>query len=176
MFILRRYELSDEQWDQIKDVFPVSDSNRVRPDKSHQLMFNGILWVLFSGAAWRDLPDRFGPWKTVYDRFHRWQEDGTFDKILKTLQLKMDEEGLLDWSTWFVDSTSSRAHKSAAGARKKSPIRSRCRAAKPSPRAIQGGFGANIYLNCDKNGIPLNGILSPFKAMTLLFLSQFSMG
>ena len=116
---MRRYELTDEQWDQIKDLFPVSSSNRGRPAKSNRLMLNGMLWILFSGAAWRDLPERFGPWKTVYDRFRRWQQDGTFDKILSQLHLKMDEEGLLDWSTWFVDSTTSRAHKSAAGARKK---------------------------------------------------------
>ena len=116
---MRRYELSDEQWDHIKDLFPVSKSARGRPAKSNRLMLNGILWVLFSGAAWRDLPERFGPWKTVYDRFRRWQQAGTFNKILSHLHLKMDEEGLLDWSTWFVDSTTSRAHRSAAGARKK---------------------------------------------------------
>ena len=58
---MRRYELSDEQWDQIKDLFPVSNSNRGRPSKSNRLMLNGMLWILFSGAAWRDLPDRFGP-------------------------------------------------------------------------------------------------------------------
>ena len=116
---MRRYELTDEQWDQIQGLFPCPEGGRGRPAKSHRLMFNGILWVLFSGAAWRDLPERFGPWKTVYDRFRRWQADGTFDKILQQLQLRLDEEGLLDWSAWFVDSTVSRAHKAAAGARKK---------------------------------------------------------
>ena len=85
------------------------------------IVANGILWVLFSGAAWRDLPERYGPWKTVYGRFNRWQKDGTIDKIMAQLQLKMDEEGLLDYSTWMVDSTITRAHKSASGARKKKP-------------------------------------------------------
>ncbi|MEO0900278.1 MAG: transposase [Bacteroidota bacterium] len=81
---MRRYELIDVQWNQIKDLIPTSESNRGRLAKSHRLMFSGILWVLFSGAVWRDLPDRFGPWKTVYDRFLCRQEHDSFDRILAT--------------------------------------------------------------------------------------------
>ena len=117
---MRRYELSDDQWELICDLFPVSKNRQDRPWRSHRQVFNGTLWVLFSGAAWRDLPERYGPWKTVYGRFRRWRDDGTFDLVLKKLQLKLDEEGLLDWSAWFVNSTTSRAHRSASGARKKS--------------------------------------------------------
>lgn len=116
---MRRYELSDDHWNKIEDLFPQASSGRGRPSRPHRLIFNGILWILFSGAAWRDLPERFGPWKTVYDRYRKWQKDGTFDKVLDRLRLELDEEGLLDFSTWMVDSTTARAHRSAAGARKK---------------------------------------------------------
>ena len=118
---MRRYELSDEQWSEIEDLFPAPPSGRGRPPRPHRAILNGILWILFSGAAWRDLPERFGPWKTVYDRFNKWQKEGLFDQILSRLHLKLDQDGLLDWSTWYVDSTTSRAHRSAAGARKKKP-------------------------------------------------------
>ena len=114
---MRRYELSDEQWEIIAGIFPAEEPRQGRPWRSHRQVF----WVLFSGAAWRDLPERYGPWKTVYGRFNRWQKDGTIEKILKRLQLKMDEDGLLDYSTWMIDSTITGAHKSASGARKKKP-------------------------------------------------------
>ncbi len=116
---MNRYEISPEQWDQIKDLFPCRKSVRGRPMRSHHEILNGILWILFSGASWRDIPERYGPWKTVYDRFRRWEREGVLFRVLKQLQLKMDEQGLLDYSKWMVDSTTARAHKSAAGGRKK---------------------------------------------------------
>ena len=119
---MRRYELNDEQWERIAGLFPEEGAVQGRPWRSHRQVFNGILWVLCSGAAWRDLPERFGPWKTVYGRFRRWRDDGTFARLLGALQLQLNEEGLLDWDKWYVDSTTARAHRSAAGAsQKKSP-------------------------------------------------------
>ncbi len=67
---MKRYEISPAQWKYIKDLFPYKKSKRGRPSRSHYEIFNGILWVLFSGASWRDVPERYGPWKTVYDRFN----------------------------------------------------------------------------------------------------------
>ena len=119
---MRRYELTDNQWKTIEHLFPVKEGGRGRPAKSHRLMLNGILWVLFSGASWRDVPDRFGSWKTVYDRFRRWSNNGTFDKVLEHLQWKTDDQGLLDWTLFSVDSTSVKASKSAAGAKKNRTI------------------------------------------------------
>jgi transposase len=80
---------------------------------------NGILWVLRTGAPWRDLPERYGPWPTVYSRFRRWQQAGVWDRVLADLQALADAAGQLDWDLHFVDSTSIRAHQHAAGARKK---------------------------------------------------------
>lgn len=113
---MRRYELTDQQWGLIADLFPKQRTGR--PRRSDRQMLNGILWQLCSGAAWRDLPDRYGPWQTVYSRFRDWDADGTFDRILERLQVELDERGLIDYSTWMVDSTSIRASRAAAGAPK----------------------------------------------------------
>ena len=118
---MRRYELTDAQWSKIAHLFPADEPRKGRPWRPHREVFNGILWVLFSGIPWRDLPERYGPWKTIYGRFRRWQDDGTFDKVLTALKLELDSDGQLDWSTFYVDSTVVRAHKSASGARKKKP-------------------------------------------------------
>lgn len=115
---MRRHELTDKQWDRIKDLFPPPAATG-RPPRSHRLMFNGILWILRTGAAWRDIPDRFGSWKTVYDRYNGWRKTGLFDRIMDFLQLCLNEQHLIDWDLWCVDGSSIRAHKAAAGGGKK---------------------------------------------------------
>ena len=117
---MRRYELTDAQWAALEPLFPErAPGTRGRPGRPHRLMLDAILWVLFSGAAWRDLPERFGPWPTAYARFAKWSADGTFARVLAELQWRSDERGLLDWSLCSVDATSVRAAKAAAGAKKK---------------------------------------------------------
>jgi transposase len=91
--------------------------------KNHRQVINGILFRLRAGIPWRDLPTRFGKWKTVYDRHSRWSADGTWDKILRSVQADADAEGRIDWSVVSVDSTVCRAHQHAAGARKQAPWR-----------------------------------------------------
>jgi len=71
------------------------------------------------GAAWRDMPDRFGPWSTVYQRFRGWRKQGTFDQMLKRLHLRLNEQGLIDLQTWMIDSTAVRATRASSGAGKK---------------------------------------------------------
>ena len=115
---MKRYELHDNQWDAIKELFP-ERHGKGRPGHPPRQMLNGILWILCSGASWRDLPERFGPWKTVYHRFREWQRNGLFERILMFLHLKLNEQGLIDWNLWEIDSTTVKAAKSAAGAKKK---------------------------------------------------------
>lgn len=112
---MRRYELTDEQWEKIQDLFP-DNEGRGAPWNDHRKTLNGMFWILCSGAPWRDLPERYGKWKSVYDRFRRYRIEGMFDRILARLQLELNEEGLIDYALWEVDSTTVRAHKSAAGA------------------------------------------------------------
>jgi len=110
----RRYELSDEQFERVEPVLP-SVEGRGRPFKDHRQVVNGIFWVLRSGAPWRDLPSRYGKWKTVYDRFSRWAEDGTLDRIVEHLQGELDAEGRIDWDQFNVDGTTVPASRAAAG-------------------------------------------------------------
>ena len=77
----KRYELPDAAWDLVADIFyEPRRSGRLRADD--RLMLNGVLWVLCSGAAWRDMPERFGPWSRVYQRFRDWRNRGAFDQML----------------------------------------------------------------------------------------------
>lgn len=78
--MVKRYELSDEVWAVVADLFTESHG-RGRP----HLMLDGVLWVLCSGAAGRDMPERFGPWSTVYQRYRGWRNQGTFDQMLTPL-------------------------------------------------------------------------------------------
>lgn len=115
---MRRHALSDDQWSKIKRFFPRYDVPGGQW-KDHRLMMDGIMWVKCTGAPWRDLPERFGPWQTVYSRFRRWVRSGLFSKIIAELQSDLDEAGVIDWDLFCIDGTSVRAHKAAAGARKK---------------------------------------------------------
>ncbi|CZT28862.1 hypothetical protein PCPL58_2406 [Pseudomonas cerasi] len=66
-----------------------------RPRSDDRLVRHGILWILCPGAAWRDLPEHFRPWSTVYQHFRNWRDDGTFDRILERLHIRLNREGLI---------------------------------------------------------------------------------
>ena len=120
----KRYELADAAWDLIADIFDKPcRGERLRTDD--RLMLNGALWVLCSGAAWRDMPERFGPWSTVNQRFRDWRNRGAFDQMLKRLHIKLNEQGLIDLETWMIDSTAVRAPRASSGAGKKGGLKNR---------------------------------------------------
>ncbi len=77
-------------------------------------MIDGILYRVRTGVHWRDLPERFGPWKTVYERHRLWSADGTWEHLLQQVQAAADAAGEIDWDI-SVDSTIVRAHQHAAG-------------------------------------------------------------
>jgi transposase len=93
-------------------------TGRGRPRTNDRLIVEGILWRLATGVPWRDLPDRFGPWATVYSRFRRWQRIGVWDGVLAAVQADADARGDLDWALHLLDGTTIRAHPHAAGAKK----------------------------------------------------------
>ncbi len=117
-----RFDLTEEQWLKIRDFFPdrYHHGRAGHPFKDHRTLVNGILWHVHTGAPWPDTPERYGPWQTVYDRFNRWRKDGTWDKILNALLLRLDKAGLVDRDLWCVDASVIRASRAAAGAKKKS--------------------------------------------------------
>ena len=115
---MRRYDLTDKQWERLKSLLPPEKPETGRPNADHRRIVNGILWVLRSGAPWRDLPERYGRFGTVSSRFYRWRKAGIWQSVLETLQSEADRRGQVGWDLHFVDSTVVRAHQHAAGARK----------------------------------------------------------
>ena len=112
---VRRYELTNGDWKRLSCYFPDRQAgDKGRPQKDSRQILNAILWIARSGAAWRDLPERYGAWQTIYKRFVKWQESGLLEKIFCDLQ---EDTDLQDMS---IDSTSIKAHKASAGAIKKS--------------------------------------------------------
>lgn len=110
---IRRYELTDEEWSKIESLLPPERTGKKgRPAKDNRLVFNAIVWLARSGAAWRDLPECYGAWETIYSRFRKWLDDGVLDNVLRVLSLDSELEELS------IDSTIVRAHQSSAGAKK----------------------------------------------------------
>jgi len=131
-----RHELSDAHWERLQPLLPPRKAGRQRQDDRR--IVNGILWKLATGAPWRDLPERFGPWQTVYTRFRRWTRAGVWDRLFATVQQQADAAGQLDWTLHLVDGTVIRAHQHAAGAKGGTPKPRRsgaARAASP-PRSM----------------------------------------
>lgn len=118
--VVGRGELTDRAWSRIEPLLPAV-SGGGRRWRDHRQVINAILWKLRTGAPWRDLPERYGPWKTAHERLRRWTADGTWDRILNETITKDDAVGVLDW-TVSVDSSHIRAHQHAAGARKKGAV------------------------------------------------------
>lgn len=127
---MHRHELTNEQWQKLEPLLPPQKPRTGRPNADHRTIINGILWVLRTGAPWRDLPERYGSWSTVYSRFQRWRKAGIWDRILSQLQAMGDQQGELDWEVHFVDGTIVRAHQHAAGAKKVTPQARRSDAAR----------------------------------------------
>lgn len=109
----RRYELTDEEWNGIASLLPPENSGKQRrPSKCNRTILNGIVWIARSGAHWRDLPERYGPWQTVYSRFRKWIEDGILDNIFRVLSLDAERTELS------MDASIVQAHQHSAGAKK----------------------------------------------------------
>lgn len=110
---MKRYELTKEQWERIKPLLPPEETGkRGRPRKDNRTMLNGMLWIVRSGAQWRELPAAYGPWQSVYARFSKWRDDGTLEAAFHTLSADADMENLS------MDSTCVKVHESANGGKK----------------------------------------------------------
>jgi len=115
---MARMLLTDGEWERIADVFPEPAATG-RPLSDPRRIVDGILWILRTGAPWRDLPEEFGPFQTVWRLFDKWNSDGTLDAVLERLQTAAVDLGKIDNDLWCVDGTTARAHKCAGGGGKK---------------------------------------------------------
>lgn len=116
LVVVRRHELSDAEWAVLSRLLP-SSGTAGRPRSDDRVVLNGIVWKLRTGSAWRDVPERYGSWQTLYTRFRRWALDGTFSRMLQALQAQKDAAGDIQWLV-SVDSTIVRAHQHAAGGKR----------------------------------------------------------
>jgi transposase len=168
----QRHALPDRHWERLARFFPPAGHRhtRGRPREDHQRIINGILWRLHTGAPWRDIPETYGPWETIYGRFRRWRRDGTWAKILTSLLRDLDRRGRLGRDLWLVDATVVRASRAAAGAREH-PAEVPCLAGpkraqlqEPAKHALgrsRGGFGTKVHLLVTDRGIILGIYVTP---------------
>ncbi len=114
-----RADLTDAQWARLEPLLPRGGKKAGRPPKwTKRQLIDGIRWRIRTGCPWRDIPDRYGPWQTVYGLFRRWQRAGVWAQILTRVQALADAAGAIVWDV-SVDSTIARAHQHAAGARRR---------------------------------------------------------
>ena len=104
-----RNELTNYQWNRIKHFFPDKTGQRCRPPKNHRMMVNAILWILRTGAPWRDLPSHYGPWESVYTRFRRWSKAGLWSEIFNHISKNRNNDCNM------IDSTVVKAHQHSSG-------------------------------------------------------------
>jgi transposase len=107
---MRRHEIEEEDWVRIRDLLPGQPGQPGVNAKDNRLFINAVLWIAKTGAPWRDLPERFGHWNSVWRRFDRWAKKGVWEQVFLALQ---DPD--LEWLLF--DSTVVRAHPHAAGAK-----------------------------------------------------------
>ncbi|MFJ6623678.1 IS5 family transposase [Kitasatospora sp. NPDC091335] len=178
-----RGDLTDAEWERLRPFLPVSNK-RCGRWRDHRQVIDGILYRVRTGVHWRDLPERFGPWKTVYERHRLWSADGTWEHLLQQVQAEADAADDIDWDI-SVDSTSVRAHQHAAGARTDPPPALASKGAGPGehqdenalakPRRppgggggggeglgrSRGGFTTKVHLSADGRCRPLSLIVTP---------------
>jgi len=114
---MARKILRDDQWKRIEQMLPGKPSDPGRTAVDNRLFVEAVLWVARTGSPWRDLPEEFGVWNSVYIRFARWSNRGVWQRVFAALAIDADFEEI------FLDSTIVRAHQHAAGAPKKTGIR-----------------------------------------------------
>ena len=110
---MRRYDITNEEWKRIGPFLPPQITGKKgRPPKDSRVMLNGMIWIDRTGAQWRELPECYGPWQSVYARFRKWKADGVWERVFKGLSADYDPENLS------LDSTCAKVHQSANGGKK----------------------------------------------------------
>ena len=134
-----RRELTDRQWQRIEKLVPGKKGDKGRAGEDNRLFVDAVLWILRTGAPWRDLPDEFGKLNSVHIRFLRWARKGRWESLFKALADDPDFEHVM------IDATIVRAHQHAAGAKGGLKIRpSAARAAARAPRSTLPSMRSGI--------------------------------
>ena len=147
-----RCGLSDAAWARLRPLLP-GRARTGRPPKDDRPIIDALLWLARTGAPWRDLPERYGPWRSVATRFYRWTRSSLWERILSALRRIADARGGIDWDVHMVDATGIRAHRHAAGARGGQHAQALGRS--------RGGFGSKLHVRCDRRGRPMAFALTP---------------
>jgi transposase len=155
--VTRRFDLTDAQWAVLEPLLPRPTKAGRPPKWSKRQLIDGIRWRVRTGAPWRDVPDCYGHWRTVYGLYRRWQRAGVWAQVLTALQGRADALGLITWDV-SVDSTITRAHQHAAGARRDSHAQVEppggTGAAEPADHALgrsRGGLTTKLHLACEQD-------------------------
>jgi transposase len=112
----KRHELTSKEWETIEPLLPRREKRCGRPRVDDRKVINAILWILGTGAPWRDLPESYGKWNTVYNRFQQWTAEGVWENIFNTVtQIAQRGSNVEFCAIIEVDSTTCKAHQHAAG-------------------------------------------------------------
>ena len=154
---MSRHDLTDREFNAIRYFLPAQRPKRPgRPWTNHRVVINGILWILKTGSPWRDLPNEFGKWQTVYARFRRWTNDDLWRRIYRSLLTRVDALDKLDRTLWCVDGSVVRAHRCASGMIEQSEENDKLVALGRS----RGGYATKIHVLCDGRGTLLGVTLT----------------
>ena len=145
---MARYDLSEAEWRLVEPLLPNKPRGVARVDDRR--VINGIFYVLRTGSPWRDLPSRYGPHTTVYNRFNRWAKAGVWVRVFEALSASSPG------SMHLIDSSIIRAHQHAAGGKKRGPDHAIGRS--------RGGLSTKINALVDQDGLPLRIVLSAGQA------------
>jgi transposase len=144
---MARFDLSDGEWAIIAPLLP--NKPRGVPREDDRRVLNGIFCVLRTGSPWRDLPERYGPYTTCYNRFNRWAKAGIWLKVFEALAQHSPQ------SLQLIDSSIIRAHQHAAGGKKGARI---------TPSVSLGGLSTKIHAVVDDDGLPIRIVLTAGQA------------
>ena len=164
--VTRRFDLTDAQWALLQPLLPTGKKPGRPPKWSKRQLIDGIRWRVRTGTPWRDVPDCYGHWRSVYGLYRRWQRRGTWARILAALQGHADTLGLITWDV-SVDSTIARAHQHAAGARTRPDLQVEPPdgpdRVEPDDHALgrcRGGWTTKLHLACEQGRKVLSLVLT----------------
>jgi transposase len=161
-----RRDLTDAQWQLLEPLLPATSVLGRPPIWTRRQLINGIRWRIRTGAPWRDVPERYGSWQSIYGLFRGWQRDGTWAQLWSRLQQLAEGAGLITWDV-SVDSTVVRAHQHAAGARHDPDRQREPPGPEPADHGLgrsRGGLSTKIHLACEQGRKPLSVLLTAGQA------------